>query len=98
MQQSKESKHLRKEIWRILDRANLEGPFLGQWRQQSREVDIDAEELEALADKTESDKIKAEEDKQLLHKFVDLSTLLPPLPKKGSFEVRSIKDSPYFFS
>ncbi|KAJ7468690.1 DNA/RNA polymerase [Mycena latifolia] len=35
---------------------------------------------------------------QLLGKFVDLTSLLPPLPKKGTFEVAAIKHSPYFFS
>ncbi|KAJ7041142.1 DNA/RNA polymerase [Mycena alexandri] len=36
--------------------------------------------------------------KQLMNKFIKLTDLLPPLPKKGTFEVDSIKDSPYFFS
>lgn len=31
-------------------------------------------------------------------KFVDLTTLLPPLPKKGEFDVSKIKKSLYFFS
>lgn len=31
-------------------------------------------------------------------KFVDLTTLLPPLPKKGEFDVSKIKSSLYFFS
>ncbi|KAJ7206038.1 DNA/RNA polymerase [Mycena pura] len=35
---------------------------------------------------------------QLMGKFVNLTDVLPPLPKKGSFDVASIKDSPYFFS
>ncbi|KAJ7079600.1 DNA/RNA polymerase [Mycena belliarum] len=35
---------------------------------------------------------------ELLGKFVKLTDLLPPLPKKGTFEVARIKDSPYFFS
>ena len=31
-------------------------------------------------------------------KFVDLLDLLPPLPQKGSFDVKTIKKSLYFFS
>ena len=31
-------------------------------------------------------------------KFVELTKLLPPLPKKGTFEVNSVKKSLYFFS
>lgn len=31
-------------------------------------------------------------------KFVELTRLLPPVPKKGSFEVNSVKKSLYFFS
>ncbi|KAF7345060.1 DNA-directed RNA polymerase [Mycena venus] len=59
--------------------------------------DEDAD-AEALAEEEENERLKSEENKQLLHKFVDLTSLLPPLPKKGSFEVKSIRDSQYFFS
>lgn len=31
-------------------------------------------------------------------RFVNLVDLIPPLPKKGDFEVSTIKNSPYFFS
>jgi DNA-directed RNA polymerase len=31
-------------------------------------------------------------------RFIDLCTILPPLPKKGSFDVKTIKESQYFFS
>lgn len=46
-------------------------------------------------------KKKTEEDKaaiELLGKFVDLTDILPPLPKKGGFQVETIKSSQYFFS
>ncbi|KIM89933.1 hypothetical protein PILCRDRAFT_812715 [Piloderma croceum F 1598] len=39
-----------------------------------------------------------EADKHLLGKFVELRDLLPPLPKKGNFNVETIKGSQYFFS
>lgn len=32
------------------------------------------------------------------YKFVDLVDLIPPLPQKGSFDVKTIKQSLYFFS
>lgn len=34
----------------------------------------------------------------LVHKFVNLVDILPPLPEKGQFDVRTIKKSLYFFS
>jgi DNA-directed RNA polymerase len=37
-------------------------------------------------------------DSLLANKFVDLSAVLPPLPKKGDFDVETIKKSEYFFS
>ncbi|KAG2148047.1 hypothetical protein DEU56DRAFT_869723 [Suillus clintonianus] len=37
-------------------------------------------------------------DSLLVDKFVDLSAVLPPLPKKGDFDVETIKKSQYFFS
>ncbi|KAF8890704.1 hypothetical protein BD779DRAFT_1438161 [Infundibulicybe gibba] len=42
-----------------------------------------------------------QEDKaavELLGKFVNLTDILPPLPKKGDFQVETIKGSQYFFS
>lgn len=35
---------------------------------------------------------------ELLGRFVRVIDLLPPLPKKGTFSVEEIKNSPYFFS
>jgi DNA-directed RNA polymerase, mitochondrial len=37
-------------------------------------------------------------DPSLVGKFVNLIDLIPPLPKKGDFNVQEIKQSPYFFS
>ena len=37
-------------------------------------------------------------DQRLFGKFVDLTDLIPPLPKKGSFDVADIRKSQYFFS
>jgi len=39
-----------------------------------------------------------EVDAHLFGKFVELRDLLPPLPKKGNFDVETIKQSQYFFS
>ncbi|KAJ7657863.1 hypothetical protein DFH06DRAFT_1197343 [Mycena polygramma] len=64
----------------------------------SDEEEMEEEEEESAAEKARSAEQRAWEEKQLLHKFVELTTLLPPLPKKGSFEVKSIRDSLYFFS
>lgn len=35
---------------------------------------------------------------ELMGKFVNLTDILPPLPKKGDFKVETIKGSQYFFS
>ncbi|KAN0065347.1 DNA-directed RNA polymerase [Thecaphora frezii] len=37
-------------------------------------------------------------EERLKAKFVDLEAILPPIPKKGSFDVNEIKRSLYFFS
>jgi DNA-directed RNA polymerase, mitochondrial len=51
---------------------------------------------------TQKARAKAEKDAEttaaLLGKFVDVVDLLPPLPKKGMFDVQDIKNSKYFFS
>ena len=48
--------------------------------------------------KDEAD-VEGDENMELLEgKFVRLTDLLPPLPKKGSLVVSDIKHSPYFFS
>ena len=46
-------------------------------------------------------KRKADDGKaalELMGKFVSVTDILPPLPKKGTFNVEMIKASPYFFS
>jgi DNA-directed RNA polymerase len=71
------------------------------------ETKPEGESAEAVTEDAEtdtSDEAESENDKlndhdvQLLGKFVDLCDLLPPLPKKGSFDVETIKSSQYFFS
>ncbi|KAI9061872.1 DNA/RNA polymerase [Trametes sanguinea] len=43
-------------------------------------------------------KNKEEIEKRLEGRFVNLVDVLPPLPEKGKFDVKAIKDSLYFFS
>lgn len=38
------------------------------------------------------------EENKVQDNFIDLTKLIPPLPKKGTFEVSTIKKSLYFFS
>lgn len=47
---------------------------------------------------TSEDAAGAENMELLAGKFVRLTDLFPPLPKKGSLVVSDIKHSPYFFS
>lgn len=37
-------------------------------------------------------------DTALFERFVNLTDFLPPIPKKGDFDVETIKGSQYFFS
>lgn len=57
--------------------------------------DDESVETEAEAEPDEED-IYA--DSRLTDKFISLTALIPPLPKKGDFKVESIKKSQYFFS
>jgi DNA-directed RNA polymerase len=40
----------------------------------------------------------SEAEAKIAAKFIDVVKLLPPVPKKGGFNVRTIKQSQYFFS
>lgn len=55
------------------------------------------EELTAEEREDDVDELDAA-NTRLLGKFVDLVDLMPPLPKKGNFDVETIKGSQYFFS
>ena len=39
-----------------------------------------------------------EKEADILRKFVDFADVVPPIPKKGDFDVKTIKRSKYFFS
>lgn len=54
-----------------------------------------ADELDELVDASAPD---GKAQAALESKFVNVTDLLPPLPKKGSFNVETIKKSLYFFS
>ncbi|KAI6003176.1 hypothetical protein F5J12DRAFT_906188 [Pisolithus orientalis] len=59
----------------------------------------------AVTEDEESAEVEADEDEEgidadssLADKFISLPDLIPPLPKKGDFQVETIKKSLYFFS
>lgn len=63
------------------------------------EVEVDFEGLDEKLVNRLKRKTKADRDAAILRgKFVDVVDILPPLPKKGDFQVENIKASPYFFS
>lgn len=63
--------------------------------EEDEEAEVDEDEAEPKKGK----KAALDAASLALHgKFVDVTRLLPPLPKKGTFEVENIKDSQYFFS
>ena len=72
--------------------------------EEDSEDDLEAEEddeFETKADGRSKSKAEGEiglEDIGLLGKFVNLTSLMPPLPERGDFEVDEIKKSLYFFS
>ncbi|KAF7313242.1 DNA-directed RNA polymerase [Mycena kentingensis (nom. inval.)] len=70
----------------------------GELLEEEQWVDVDDEEVEVESKSEKKQRAKALALVQLMGKFVDLADILPPLPAKGTFDVRSIKDSPYFFS
>ncbi|KAG2159046.1 uncharacterized protein EDB93DRAFT_1076283 [Suillus bovinus] len=64
-------------------------------------IECPKNDVSAVVDREEGDDdCEGEDDVDsiLVDKFVDLSAILPPLPKKGDFDVETIKQSQYFFS
>jgi hypothetical protein len=59
---------------------------------------LEGEAALADEDKMDDQEIDGELSPALLGKFVELADLLPPIPKKGNFDVETIKGSQYFFS
>ena len=41
---------------------------------------------------------EAAAERNLLNKFIDITSVLPPVPDRGTFDVNQIKESQYFFS
>ncbi|KAG7096404.1 hypothetical protein E1B28_003847 [Marasmius oreades] len=94
-----------KEILKTQQEQKLAEAEEKESRQKDVEEDYDQgfedeesdEEPRTLASKSK----KAEEEKaaiEMFGKFVNLTDLIPPLPKKGDFKVEAIKASQYFFS
>ena len=69
-----------------------------------RKVKVEDEDIETLSKRflTEIERQAGGDEKkmrELLNKrFVPLIDVLPPLPRKGDFNIELIKQSPYFFS
>ncbi|EIW76844.1 DNA/RNA polymerase [Coniophora puteana RWD-64-598 SS2] len=64
-------------------------------RRKPRAAKADADSAEAEAG-AEGDAVAV--SPEMSTKFVDMTAMLPPLPKKGDFDVETIKGSLYFFS
>ena len=69
------------------------------------DVDLDAEAEEEAEDDEEKPKKRFRKKKsvigteaEVMSRFVNLVDLLPPLPERGSFDVKRIIESKYFFS
>lgn len=84
------------KIERVSNKAEVQKPKLGR---PFKNVPIMQSNVESLADDADEDDAGEDNaDSFLANKFVDLSAVLPPLPKKGDFDVETIKESQYFFS
>ncbi|KAG2742603.1 DNA/RNA polymerase [Suillus brevipes Sb2] len=80
--------------------TQTEAPLVISDRRGRRAKNV-VKKVSAVMDGEEGDDDCAGEDDAdsiLVDKFVDLSAVLPPLPKKGDFDVETIKKSQYFFS
>lgn len=66
-------------------------------KSSEEESDIDSEEEEENDDPSHST-TASPRPVAGRQRFVNLVGLFPPLPQKGDFEVRTVKDSLYFFS
>lgn len=70
------------------------------------DCDVDATSKSPRKRRVKGPKLSQEMDVEVVEddsdgisaRFVNLVDLIPPLPKKGDFEVSVIKDSQYFFS
>ncbi|KAJ7074487.1 DNA/RNA polymerase [Mycena amicta] len=79
-----------------LDDSSDENPKRRRRSSKASEEEIAEAKKETQAAKRRQERAVAMA--QLMGKFVNLTDLLPPLPPKGTFDVKNIKDSPYFFS
>jgi DNA-directed RNA polymerase len=71
--------------------------------ERSEEVDGGGEDADKTTRKRSRKRkedvvVDVDVEASLQNKFVDLTDLFPPLPKKGDFKVETIKKSQYFFS
>lgn len=62
-------------------------------------LDVEAQaELEEDCEEDETPKKRGRKGIPMEDRFVDITELLPPVPKKGVFDVDRVKNSLYFFS
>lgn len=82
------------------NRGDSEEHELDQHLSDSTAAEIeDSDEAEVIPSKRRKTKANMEADATYEEpKFVELTKLLPPVPKKGNFEVNTVKKSLYFFS
>ena len=68
------------------------------------ELDAEAEREDELDEELQSKavqkrkRLEKSDGPRLVSRFVNLVDILPPVPKKGDFDVKLIKNSLYFFS
>ena len=99
------------EAGAIRTRTSDEEP---QQRQKRTKEEIETAKAEKAKRRTEREQLKLQKKQEELanmakgpggkhqdvqvNRFVNLADVIPPIPKKGEFDVKTIKDSMYFFS
>lgn len=64
-----------------------------------REDELDEElQSKAVQKRKKRTRLEKSDGPRLVSRFVNLVDILPPVPKKGDFDVKLIKNSLYFFS
>ncbi|KDR74040.1 hypothetical protein GALMADRAFT_212223 [Galerina marginata CBS 339.88] len=86
------------EVDSVAEEIELEEDLVMEMEEAEAEMEEGGKKKRGRKPKKVKPAVKKFEGKLLSSKFIKLTDLMPPLPKKGSFRVESIKASPYFFS
>ena len=81
--------------WLLIESKEVEKP---EKPNEDPEEEENPEEKEDVKDQNVDEELLEKLFAIFDQRYIDLTSVLPPLPKKGDFDVTSIKRSQYFFS